>query len=277
MISFVILHYNGLEDTMKCIDSIIKNLGSEKINLAIVDNKSLDNGGLAIKKKYQKYNNIEVIFNEENVGFSKGNNIGCNYVINKYKPSFICVLNNDIFIEDADFIKKLKNTYKKNEFDVLGPTIWNTQRLYNQNPFFVISSLEEVNNQIKRSNISQRLLNSKFPYTYYLYNRLLKGDNKRQEGLHGSALIFSKKYYARYSNVFPEYTFMYGEEDLLNYRRNYDNLTFHYEPSMKVFHNHSASTIKSSNDVIGKWKFQSKYMRIAQYKLKEIYDENERI
>jgi len=277
MLSFVILHYNSLSDTQKCIKSILTSLNKEEISIIIVDNASIDHGGKFLEDQYKNEKNVHVIMNNENYGFSKGNNIGCTYAKEYFNPDFICVINNDIFIDSVDFVKVILEKYNETKFDVLGPHIWNTKRRYNQNPIQVISSLKEVNDALKRTRFSEKLLSSKAPILYYLYNRFYKPKPRLKKGLHGAALIFSKKYLDRYSTTFPEITFMYGEEHLLYYRKIIDKLIFQYEPNLKVFHNHSASTSKSVKGVVGKWKFQQKYMKTALLELKEIYENNYRI
>ncbi len=60
--------------------------------------------------------------------------------------------------------------------------------------------------------------------------------------LHGSALIFSRKYMTKFDDIFYNDTFLYAEEDFLNYRRIKYNLTFVYNPELKIYHKEDAST-----------------------------------
>ena len=103
MTVFVVLHYYTIQDTMFCIDSIISKLINEPINIIVVDNNSPNDSGKALKKKYAKIPLVTVILNDENSGFSKGINIGCEYAINHFSPDFICTLNNDTYIDDTQF------------------------------------------------------------------------------------------------------------------------------------------------------------------------------
>lgn len=88
-VSIIIVNYNTNEITLECIDSILK--ASPKINyeIIVVDNASTD-GSVEVLKKVRG-DKIKVIFNEENVGFSKANNIGINEALSQY----ILLLNSD--------------------------------------------------------------------------------------------------------------------------------------------------------------------------------------
>ena len=58
---FIILHYNDLETTIKCIESIQCLECIQDIKVLIVDNHSPNNSGSELKNKYTKSDNIEVL------------------------------------------------------------------------------------------------------------------------------------------------------------------------------------------------------------------------
>ena len=169
MTVFVILHYNSFEDTVACIDSILNNQFQDKFSIVVVDNNSQNMSGKDLIIRYEKNQEVKIILNESNFGFSKGNNIGCAYAIETFHPDFLCVLNNDTFINDPDFISKIRETYNREKFDALGPKVWNTRRQFNHNPFNVISSLEEVKREIEIAKKGKKLLTSGLPILYHLY------------------------------------------------------------------------------------------------------------
>ena len=58
-ISYVILHYNTIEDTKKCIDSVLnisKNTKQIDISIVIVDNYSTNGSGEKLKELYKQKN-----------------------------------------------------------------------------------------------------------------------------------------------------------------------------------------------------------------------------
>lgn len=274
MTAFVILHYNSIDDTIKCVDSILYCLKEENIKIIIVDNNSPNQSGLELQKKYYSNSKIDVILNKNNEGFARGNNIGCSHAIKKHNPDFLCVFNNDTFINDVDFIKKINSSYATEPFDALGPKIWNIQRNYNQNPFSVITNLAQTNQTIEFYKKASKYLYSIFPYSYYFYCKYNSKKFTYGKGLNGAALIFSKRYYQKFSSVIPELTFMYGEENFLHYRKEKYNLNFCFDFDITVYHNHSSSTRHLGKTVVKKWKFQYQYIMEALKRLKEIYFHN---
>lgn len=272
MVVFVILHYGSIDDTIKCVGSLLSVLPVGTFQVIVVDNNSPDQSGKVLAEKYKNNSLVTIILNRENTGFSRGNNVGCRYAVENYNPDFICVLNNDTFIDDALFIQKVYTIYQHEEFDALGPKIWNVKRRYNQNPFKVLSTLEEINETLKFNKKAEKFLFSFFPISYYFFCKYFpKRDKYQADGLHGSAIIFSRQYYLKFADVFPEVTFMFGEESLLNYRKLSNNLKFVYNFDVTVFHNHSSSTKSFSNGMFGKWKFQHKLMLDSLYKLHHIF------
>lgn len=264
MISFIILHYKNLNDTLECIESI-KKLNNKDVSIVIVDNGTLSNNDINHLKKYTS----DFVLNGENIGFAKGNNAGAKYAIEKYKPEFLCVINNDTIINQPDFIDKIINTYNNTNFDILGPKIV-TNDGESVNPFPAYTTLEEVREKIKyheklvkiyknvllRSMLNIYLkINKIFKKTKHLENGI---ESKYDVSLHGCALIFSKKYYEKYSDIFYNETFLYHEEEFLEYRRRKDNLITYYDSNLEIFHKEGKSLDKSFNKNYDKLIFRNK-------------------
>ena len=77
------------------MDSLYRFTPEEDFDLVIVDNNSTDGTVDYIKDFAKNHNNIKLIFNSENLGYSKGNNVGLKEVQNS-DYEFIGLLNNDI-------------------------------------------------------------------------------------------------------------------------------------------------------------------------------------
>ena len=69
-LSIITLTYNKLKYTKKYVESLFKY--TKDFELIIVDNGSTD----GTREYLQSLNNVKLIFNDENIGFSKGNNQG---------------------------------------------------------------------------------------------------------------------------------------------------------------------------------------------------------
>ena len=279
MMVFVILHYNNIKETMECVDSLEK----FKQKIVVVSNSKDYDNLRKIEKRVDK-----VIINEENIGFAKANNIGCKYAIEKYKPDFLCVINNDIVIDQKDFIDKVEKLYKKYHFDVLGPKIL-PDDLPSVNPFPVYDTLEKIEDRIKYTKKLIKIYNSvilrNLLSCYVLIKSKLKKVSKPVNGdkdelgvaLHGCALIFSKKYYERYETVFYNETFLYHEEEFLYYRCKHDNLTFLYSPEVELVHKEGRSLDNSFNNNYKKLIFKNKEILKSLQLLEAVYKKGDAI
>lgn len=75
-IVFVILHYLAIDETYKSVDSIEKKIDTDMYKIVIVDNASPDKSGALLKEHYKNDDHVEVLLNQENLGFARGNNVG---------------------------------------------------------------------------------------------------------------------------------------------------------------------------------------------------------
>ena len=99
-ISIIVVTYNSEEHIIDCLNSIF--LQDDKdFEFILIDNNSSDSTISVIK---DKFTNIHLIKNRENLGFSKGVNQG----IECSKGKNIFILNSDIVLRE-DFIDELKN------------------------------------------------------------------------------------------------------------------------------------------------------------------------
>ena len=245
MIAFVILHYKNINDTFECIDSIKKIKGNKRI--IIVDNNSLNKKDAELLKKEVD----DVILLEENLGFAKANNKGVDLAKEKYNPDFVAVLNNDIVIDDIEFIEKLESDYKKYKFDMIGSKINTEGDSYN--PFPVLKNKNEVECEIKRCNKLIKIYSSAVLYRLlkiylgikHFINKPIKPENGKSfengAALHGCAIIFSKKYLEKYEHAFYNDTFLYHEEEFLYQRVIKDKLVSVYDPNLELYHKEGAS------------------------------------
>lgn len=281
MVSFIILHYGNINDTLECIESIKKIKTKKDISIIVVDNASLNNEQIVKLKKYTD----DIILLDSNLGFAKANNIGCKYAIDKYKPDFIIVSNNDIVINQSNIIDKI---YNEEFFDILGPKIL-TDGGQSVNPFPVYGNLDEVNNRINKlkklikiynSRVQRFLLRIYMSIKYaFVQKRLVYNGELKKYGvaLHGCFLIFSKHYYEKYKDVFYNDTFLYHEEEFLYYRTIKDNLKTIYNPEIEVFHKEGASLNKVYNNNYKKMIFRCNEELKSLELLKKVFQENKQI
>ena len=255
MISFIILNYKSLNDTIECIESINKLNCNEKISIIVVDNNSMNLEQQKVILKYTK----DLILLNENIGFAKGNNIGCEYAIKKYKPDFLCVINSDTIINQNNFIDLIYELYEQYSFDVLGPKIL-PEKTESCNPFKAYTTLDEVQKKIIYTQKLIKIYENKFlrlMLEFYLYIKsffrkeksITNGMNLQMNvALHGCALIFPKKYYEKFEHIFYPGTFLFHEEEFLYLRCKKNKLISLYSPDIEIIHKEGQSIAKKFNN-----------------------------
>ena len=101
-VSIIILNWNGLEDTIECLESL-KQITYPNYDVIVVDNGSQGNDVPVLKEKFGDY--ISLIENDRNYGFAGGNNIGIRYALSNRSPDYILLLNNDTVVDPEFLIK----------------------------------------------------------------------------------------------------------------------------------------------------------------------------
>jgi len=119
-VSIIILNWNGLEDTIECLESL-KKITYPNYEVIVVDNGSEGNDAQVLREKFGDY--IHLIQNDRNYGFAEGNNIGMRYAINS-GAQYMLLLNNDTVV-DTDFLTELvKNAEVDAMIGIVGPKIY---------------------------------------------------------------------------------------------------------------------------------------------------------
>ena len=99
-LSVIILNYNVRFFLEQCVFSVQKALENIDGEIIVIDNNSSDDSCVMMKEKFP---NIKLIENKENLGFPKGNNIGVAVAEGEY----LCILNPDTIVAEDTFAKIL--------------------------------------------------------------------------------------------------------------------------------------------------------------------------
>ena len=253
-LGFVVLHYNVVAETEKCVASILERIDTDDFEIVVVDNCSPNKSGPQVKALFEGNAHVSVILNEENLGFARGNNVGFRFLKNEKKCDFIVMLNNDTYLIQDDFYKVILDEYEQSHFAVLGPEIHCPNGI-NANPvkdkLMTVAELERKRARWRRIRV-RNILHLGFLDTWYSFfaDRLGPGPNSYQPAndrrqvnveLHGCCLVFSPDYVARYDGL-NSGTFMYQEEDILYSEMLRDKMLMVYNPALKIYHMENAST-----------------------------------
>jgi len=102
-ISIVVLNWNGVEDTLACLDSLAA-LTYPNFNVVVVDNGSTD-VSLTRLRPYTAPYLLTLLETGRNLGYAGGNNVGIRYALEQ-GAHFVLVLNNDTTVA-PDLLEQL--------------------------------------------------------------------------------------------------------------------------------------------------------------------------
>lgn len=100
----IVVSYNGVELTMKCLESLTKtDWPQDRLEIVLVDNASIDD---TIDRCRKEFPSVRILLSPENVGFAGGCNLGitaeADHVgkpINEFE--YVALVNNDAIVESA--------------------------------------------------------------------------------------------------------------------------------------------------------------------------------
>jgi len=117
-VAIVILNWNGLQDTIECLHSVLQSDYSF-FDVIVVDNGSSDASTVEIPRLFPS---VIFIATGDNLGWAGGNNVGIKYALqNKY--DYVFLLNNDTTVR-VDCVSRLTSAAIKNKPALIHPAIY---------------------------------------------------------------------------------------------------------------------------------------------------------
>ena len=125
-VAVIIVNWKKYDITSICIESILNSTNSN-FKIILVDNES-DNKKV---KNFKYRDEIKIIQNKKNEGFSKANNIGIDYAL-KNNYDYTILINNDTIVE-KNLIEVLLKTAQAKNLSVVQPLIlkYNSKVIWN--------------------------------------------------------------------------------------------------------------------------------------------------
>ena len=119
-VCIIILNWNGLEDTVECLESL-KKITYPNYEVIVVDNGSEGDDAKVLREKFSDY--VHVIENDKNYGFAEGCNMGLRYALENSKLDYVLLLNNDTVVA-PDFLTELVRAAESDpSIGIVGPKI----------------------------------------------------------------------------------------------------------------------------------------------------------
>lgn len=210
-----------LQLCLQSVEAAIKNLDAEII---VVDNNSHDASCEMVK---QLFPNVKLIENTENLGFSKGNNIGVQHA----KGEYLCILNPDTVVTENTFLELLTFANLQKNLGIVGC------RLIDGQGHYLPESKRNV--PVVKVAFQKMIGNGK---NYYA-NHLTENEIGKASIFVGAFMLIKRNIYKKV-NGFDEEYFMYGEDIDLSYKilkAGYDN---YYFGTTTIIHYKGESTLK---------------------------------
>lgn len=120
-VAIIILNWNGLEDTVECLESL-KGMTYSNYEVVLVDNGSEGNDAEILRKRFGDY--IHLIENDKNYGFAEGCNIGMKYALSNLNPDYILLLNNDTVVDPKFLTELVQVAESDSSIGIVGPKIY---------------------------------------------------------------------------------------------------------------------------------------------------------
>jgi len=151
-ISVVILSWNDKKYLDECLESLAHSTKSRTMEIIVVDNASTDGSQEMVETKHPR---VQLIRNQENVGFPRGNNMGMRASQGKY----LFVLNSDIKLYEGCLDALVDYLEQHPDIGMIGPKILNRD-LTHQSSCRTFPTL--WNNFCSASGLSKVFAGSKF-------------------------------------------------------------------------------------------------------------------
>lgn len=220
-IFILILNWNGKDNTIECLESVTK-IDYPNYHIVIMDNGSVDDSVLAIRKEFPQ---VTVIENKANLGFAAGNNVGIDYAISK-EADYILLLNNDTIVDTQMLWELIHATKQYPEGGIFGAKIY----YYKEREKIWFAGAEWLPKRAVFQHIGIGTID----------------DNTNQEVIKetayicGCALLIKSEVVKKIGTLEPEYFLMWEETDWC-YRAKRAGYKCFVVPNAKVWHKISSS------------------------------------
>lgn len=227
-LSIIILNYKTKDLTLNCTKSIVeqykKELDNSKFEVILVDNNSEDDSIKAFNSL--KIKNLQIIESKENLGFSKGCNLGAKYANGEY----LLFLNSDTEIKDQGFIKMADYLGQNKNVAILGGKLKNPDgtsqlsigRFYNLASLFLMLLGFEKKGLLRES----------------------PNEIKEADWVSGASLMIRKDIFNKIGG-FEKELFMYIEDMELCYKAKKRGFLTYFYPNIMLFHKSLGSSNRS--------------------------------
>ena len=231
-IGIVILNYITWLETKNCITSIKKSIGSEAMQIYVIDNASPN---YEESKCLCLEENIHLILNKENTGYAAGNNVGISQAL-KDGCEYILISNNDILFEPESICAMQQYLASHREYGIVAPCVLDKNKDIQRCHFMKMVEYKDIwTTQTVIRYIMKRA-------TDKVYGDFESYKTERDIFAACGCCFMMSAECAKKVTPLDENTFLYEEENILGIRMKQQRLKTRYIPYSKVIHNHDQTT-----------------------------------
>jgi GT2 family glycosyltransferase len=117
-LTIIILNYSKTKQVVENVGLLLKQKADFGYKIIVVDNSGKQENVEILKSNLSDNKNLELIFNQENLGYIKAHNL----IKNKIEGEYVLILNPDILVKEKDSLAKMVDYMDKNsELGMVGP------------------------------------------------------------------------------------------------------------------------------------------------------------
>ena len=232
-ISIIIVSWNTARLLENCLASILANAPTSPFDIWVVDNASTDDSHRMVREKFPQ---VHLVENRENVGFARANN----QAIQRCAGKYVLLLNPDTLVASGALQALVEFLDKQPEAGAVGA------RILNPDGSLQISSHP-------RPTLSRELwrlfhLDSISPYAAYPLTKWEANQPQEVDVLMGACLLLRKEVLDKVGFLDEDY-FMYSEEVDLCYRIQHAGWRLYWIPQAQVVHFGGQSTQQAPTEM----------------------------
>lgn len=234
-LSIIIVNYNVKHFLDQCLTSVRRAVAGIEAETWVVDNNSVDGSVQMLREKFPE---VRLIANRENVGFSRANN----QAIRQSAGEYVLLLNPDTVVEDDTFSKIIRFMDSHPEAGGLG-----VKMIDGKGNFLPESKRGLPTPDVafyKIFGLSKFFPRSRIFGKYHL--GYLDRDEINEVEILSGAFMFLRREALDKTGLLDEEFFMYGEDIDLSYRIIKAGYRNYYFPETRIIHYKGESTKKSS-------------------------------
>lgn len=247
-ISIVIVTWNNEEEIAECLRSIYNNKHNKpygRIETIVVDNNSLDNTVKVVESFIELIEgDVTIIKNEENLGFTRGANLG----LKKAKGKYIFLLNPDTEIVNDALIKLTAKLKEEEKAGIIAPQLVYRSKEIQKS----VRSFPTYRNMFCEIFLLARIFPNSKIFSQWKMNYFSHDEYAEVEQPMGAALMFKKDVLKEIDFLDDRYDMFFSDVDVCK-KVSLAGYKIIFFPEAQIMHKKGISVYKNRAYMISLW------------------------